>query len=55
MIKQVHNSLTIQDNLWTLKFDNFSEFYNVISDSPFLPPSRDNRFNDASSWEPFFY
>ena len=33
MIKQVHNSLTVHDNLWTLKFDNFSEFHNVINDS----------------------
>ena len=33
IIKQVHNSLTVNDNSWTLKFDNFSEFQNVISDS----------------------
>ena len=32
MFKQVHNSLTADDNLWTLKFDNFSEFQNFISD-----------------------
>ena len=30
---RVHNSLTVQDNSWALKFDNFSEFRNVISDS----------------------
>ena len=30
---RVHNSLTVDDNLWTLKFDNFPEFQNVISDS----------------------
>ena len=34
IIKQVHNSLTVHDNSWTLKFDNFSEFQNFISDSP---------------------
>ena len=28
--------MTVHDNLWTLKFDNFSEFQNVISDNP--PP-----------------
>ena len=33
MIRQVLNSLTVHDNSWTLKFDNFSEFKNVISDS----------------------
>ena len=33
MIKQVHNSLTVHDNLWILKFDNFSEFQNFISDN----------------------
>ena len=32
----VHNSLTVYDNSWALKFDNFSEFQNVISDRP--PP-----------------
>ena len=30
---RVHNSLTVHANLWALKFDNFSEFQNVISDS----------------------
>ena len=34
MIKQVHNSLTVDDNSWTLKFDNFSELQNVITDNP---------------------
>ena len=28
----VHNSLTVYDNSWALKFDNFSEFQNAISD-----------------------
>ena len=37
MIKQVHNSLTVHDNSWNLKFDNFSEFQNVISDNPPSP------------------
>ena len=32
--KRIHNSLTVYDNSWALKFDNFSEFQNVISDSP---------------------
>ena len=36
MIKQVHDSLTVHDNSRTLKFDNFSEFQNAISDNP--PP-----------------
>ena len=34
---QVHNLLTVHNNSWALKFDNFSEFQNVIKDSP--PPS----------------
>ena len=34
---RVPNFLTVHDNSWALKFDNFSEFRNVISDSP--PPS----------------
>ena len=38
MIKQVHNSSTVHDNLETLKFDNFSEFQNVIKDNPPPPP-----------------
>ena len=29
---QEHNSLTAHDNLLGLKFDNFCEFQNVISD-----------------------
>ena len=33
MIKQVHNLLTVHDNLWTLKLDNFSELKNVIGDN----------------------
>ena len=33
MIKQGHNSLAIHGNLWTLKFDNFSDCWNLISDS----------------------
>ena len=32
----VHNSLIVHHSSWALKFDNFSEFQNVISDSP--PP-----------------
>ena len=35
---RVHNSLTVHDNLWALKFDNFSEFQNVMSDTQ-RPPS----------------
>ena len=34
---RVHNSLTVHDNSWALKFSNFSEFQNVISDSPPSP------------------
>ena len=30
---RVQNSLTVHDNSWALKIDNFSEFQNVISDS----------------------
>ena len=30
---RVHNSLTVHDNLWALKFDNFSEFQNIASES----------------------
>ena len=37
MIKQVHNSLTVHDSSRALKFDDFFEFRNLISDSP--PPS----------------
>ena len=33
MIKQVHNSLSVHENLWTLKFDNFSEVQKAISDN----------------------
>ena len=36
---RAHNSLTVHDNSWALKFDNFFEFQNVISDtSSFTPP-----------------
>ena len=38
MIKQIHNSLAVDDNSRALKFDNFSEFQNVMSDSPPPPP-----------------
>ena len=31
---RVHNSLTVHDNSWALKFDCFSEFQSIISDSP---------------------
>ena len=34
---RVHNSFTVYDNSWPLKVDNFSEFQNVISDSPPTP------------------
>ena len=33
MIRKVQNSLTVHGNSRTLKFDNFSEFRSVISDS----------------------
>ena len=33
-MKQVQNSLTVHDNSSTLKFDKFSDFQNIISDSP---------------------
>ena len=33
MIQEVLNSLNVYDKLWTLEFDNFSEFQNVISDN----------------------
>ena len=36
---QLHNSMTVHDNSWALKFDNFSEFQNVISDRPPSPAS----------------
>ena len=29
----MYNSLTVYDISWALKFDNFSEFQNMISDS----------------------
>ena len=35
--KRVHNSLTFHDNSWALRFDNFSEFQNIISDGLFPP------------------
>ena len=35
--KQIHNSLTVYDNSSALKSDNFSEFQNVISNSPASP------------------
>ena len=37
MIKQVHNSLTVHENSRALKFHHFSEFQNVIGDSPLTP------------------
>ena len=30
----IYNSLIVYDNLWALKFGNFSEFQNVIGDTP---------------------
>ena len=33
---RVFSSLTVHDNLWTLKFHSFSAFQNVISESPNL-------------------
>ena len=46
---RVHNSLKVHDNSWALKFDNFSEFQNVIGDSPSLslPPSIDMSICDS--------
>ena len=40
VVRQIYNPLTVHDSSWTLKFDNFSEFQNVISDSttPTHPP-----------------
>ena len=38
MIKQVHNSLTVHDSSRALKFDDFFEFRNLISDRPPPPP-----------------
>ena len=38
MIKQVHNALAVHNNSRTLKFDDFSEIQNFISDNP-SPPS----------------
>ena len=46
MIKQVPNSLTVHDNSWTLKFDNFPEFQNVISDSPQRAPLRHTAYEN---------
>ena len=34
---RVHNSLTVDDNLWALKFGNFPEFQNVIVIAPPTP------------------
>ena len=45
MIKQVHNALTVHDNSWALKLDNFSEFQNFISDNPH--PVHSKRHYDA--------
>ena len=46
MIKQVHNLLTVRDNLRTLKiydkFDKISEFQNIISDRP---PNRQRHYD----------
>ena len=39
MIKYVHNSLTVDNNSWTLKLDTFSELQNVISDNTYKPPT----------------
>ena len=50
MTKQIHNSLAVDDNSRALKFDNFSEFQNVISDSspPLpLPRPQPQRYYDA--------
>ena len=38
MIKQVHYSLTAHENSWTLKFDKFTGFQNVIRDE--APPKQ---------------
>ena len=42
---QVHNLLTVHNNSWALKFDNFSEFQNVIKDSP--PPLNPQCYYDT--------
>ena len=44
---RAHNSLTVHDNSWALKFDNFCEFQNVISDST---PSRPLPHPPVSLW-----
>ena len=44
MIKQVHNSLTVHDNSWTLKFYNFSDFQDVISDSAHPTPTLEGHY-----------
>ena len=45
MIKQVHYSLTAHENLWTLKFDKFTEFQNVITDK--APPKQPSLWSNA--------
>ena len=45
MTKQAHSLLAIHDNTWTLKFENFSEFQNVIIDKPMLPTTRERHYD----------
>ena len=45
--KQIHNSLTVHYNSWNLKFDSFSEFQSVISDSAPPPPFIRERHYDV--------
>ena len=42
---RIHNSLIVYGNSQDLKFDTFSEFQNVISDS--IPPPHPQRHYDA--------
>ena len=43
---RVHSAMTVHDHSWALKFDNFSEFQNVIGAAP-LSPSHSLRHYDA--------
>ena len=45
MTKQAHSLLAIHDNTLTLKFENFSEFQNVIIDKPMLPTTRERHYD----------
>ena len=65
---RVHNSLKVHDNSWALRFDDFSEFQNVISDNPplcvrksicdsplILQQKMIDTFNYKLKWEPACY